>query len=88
MARRNDVTPRVLQRELTRVYVDPTVGPQDMLAYCPEIHASSRCHRAIRKGHHVKRIEVGQAAIWCDTCTCVDPEVATLRLGPNGWEPV
>lgn len=82
-----DRTPIVLRSELTKAFLDPPTAPA-LRAYVPELHASSRCPRALPKG---RSIEVGKLRIelvWCITCTTDDPERATLRRTRTGWEPV
>lgn len=81
-------TPRVLQAELTHVYRDPIVGPRDIMAYVPEMHASANCQRALARGERIELAGLTDLT-WCDVCTTDKPEQATLRRQPDGtWSPV
>lgn len=78
-------TPKVLRSDLSKVYRDPLIGPRDLLAYCPELHASSKCERAIRKGRRMDVSDLGDDNVWCELCTVTDPEQATIRLIDGEW---
>ena len=78
----------VLRSELITAYLDPIVGPRDILAWVPEAHASPRCERAVKKGRYKVPIDKVGDPIWCETCTTEDPDQATLRLIDGEWQEV
>lgn len=79
-------TPRILQADLTKVYVDPLTPPLSERAYIPEVHASVNCVRALRGGRTLEKHYLRGDPIWCETCTTTDPSKATMRRTKTGWE--
>lgn len=75
----------VLRSDLEQVYRDPR-AVAGILAYIPELHASSKCTHALKGG---ERVDVpAKDPCWCEWCTTDDPERATLRRTEDGWQPV
>lgn len=72
----------VWQGDLHKVYVDPLVGPRELLAYIPEQHASRRCERALKGGTDSARPD--QNGPWCDMCTSPHRAAATVRRTLTG----
>lgn len=74
----------VFRGDLLKAYQDPPHCSW-LLAYSPEVHASSKCERAIRGG---SRINVGLTEqLWCASCTTAVREEATVRWDGEGWYP-
>ena len=74
----------VWQGDLRTVYLDPFVGPRDILAWIPEQHASRNCERAL-KGVSADA-PADRHAPWCDQCTCPNKAAATVRRTVTGWK--
>lgn len=69
--------PVIYRGDLRKVYLDPLVGPRDMLAWIPEQHASGKCERALRGG--TDQAPADRRAPWCEMCTTPDKVAAPRR---------
>lgn len=76
--------PVVLRSELSQVYRDRATS-RTLLAYVPELHASSNCQRALAGGYRLPVPKEPDKEAWCDVCVTTDPEQATIRLIDNKW---
>jgi hypothetical protein len=76
--------PVTYRGDLRKVYLDPLVGPRDMLAWIPEQHASAKCERALRGGNPEARPD--RDAPWCDMCVTTDKAAAIVRPHAGPWK--